>query len=315
MTKVLFSAGPDQTEDWTRELEAKRRELGVDFDLYTDPADIPADQVDMLVLNPVTGAKDLAPYAGAKVIQSIWAGVESYLANPTLPTGPTLCRMVETGLRDGMTDYIVGHVMRHHIGLDRHIRDSAAKVWNPTVPPLSRDRTVAILGLGELGRDAAEMLARLRFQVLGWSRTQKAIEGVECHSGDEGLAHVLSRAEIIVTILPLTTGTTYILNAERLALTPKGAVIINPGRGPLIDDEALLAALASGHIGHATLDVFATEPLPTDHPYWAHDKVTVTPHIAAETRAPEAARVVVEQIGRMQRGEPLRHVVDHGRGY
>ncbi len=315
MTNILFSSDTDESAVWAPELRAWGERLGVEFELFTDPTKIAPEAVDMLVLNPVAGAKDLAPYAGVKVIQSIWAGVESYLANPTLPTAPTLCRMVENGLRDGMTDYICGHVLRHHLDIDRSIRDSAAGVWDRFEPPLSSERKIGVLGLGALGADAAAMLARLRFDVAGWSRTQKDVEGVACHAGPEGLREVVSRSEILVTILPLTPETRHILNAETLALAPEGAVVINPGRGPLIDDDALLAALKSGRIGHATLDVFVEEPLPEAHPYWRNPRVTVTPHIAAATRSTHAARVVVEQIGRMKRGEPLRHIVDHRRGY
>ena len=126
---------------------------------------------------------------------------------------------------------------------------------------------------------------------------------------------VLARAEIVVLLMPLTAETRDLLNAERLALLPKGAVIINPGRGPLVDDEALLAALEAGRIGHATLDVFRTEPLPPEHPFWAHPRVTVTPHIAADTRAVTATRVIAENIRRAEAGEPMANLVDRGRGY
>ncbi|MFV0476054.1 MAG: 2-hydroxyacid dehydrogenase, partial [Pikeienuella sp.] len=300
---------------WGAELARWREELGVPFTLRLDAAEIDPDAVDMLVLNPVLGAADLAPYRGARVIQSTWAGVERFLGNPTLPQGPTLCRMVEPGLTEGMTDYIAGHVLRYHLGTDRRLADSAAGEWRPAPPPLSRDRRVGLLGLGALGRDAARMLARLRFDVAGWSRTPKSIEGVKCFHGDEGLREILTRSEIIITILPATAETKHILNAETLALAPRGACVINPGRGPLIDDEALLAALESGRIAHATLDVFTTEPLPADHPYWGHPGVTVTPHIAAATRAGFAARVVVEQIGRMIHGEEMQHIVNRNLGY
>lgn len=315
MTNVLFSSNAAQTAEWARELAHWRGALGVDFTLHTDPAAVDPAVVDLLVLNPNDGVKDLSPYAGVKAIQSIWAGVESYLANPTLPETTPLCGMSEPGLTEGMTDYICGHVLRHHLDIDKHIRQSAAGVWGSGVPPLSRHRRVGVLGLGALGADAAQMLARLRFDVAGWSRTAKAIEGVACFSGPDGLAEVIARSEIIVTILPLTDGTRHLLNAETLALAPEGAVVINPGRGPLIDDDALLAALAAGRIGHATLDVFAVEPLPADHPYWRHQQVTITPHIAAETRAHLAARVVIEQIDRLQKGEPLLRIVNRSAGY
>jgi glyoxylate/hydroxypyruvate reductase A len=313
--QVLFSAHSDEVAEWSPFLIQWRDTLSVPFELHTDPDSLDPADVDVLILNPIDGTRDLAPFAGAKLIQSIWAGVESYLRNPTLPDGPVLCRMVSEGLTEGMTDYIVGHAMRYHLDIDRHIRQSAEGIWGAPVPPLSRDRKVGILGLGALGSDAARMLARLRFDVAGWSRTAKTLDSVTCFHGTSGLEEIIARSEILVTILPSTPETKHILNARTLALAPKGAVIINPGRGPLIDEEALLAALASGHIGHATLDVFNTEPLPEAHPFWRHPQITITPHIAADTRASDAARVVVEQIGRLQRGEPLWHIVDRHRGY
>ncbi len=313
--QVLFSAHSDEIAEWTPFLEQFRATLGVPFDLHVSEDSIDAASVDVLILNPVDGTRDLARFQGAKLIQSIWAGVESYIGNPSLPDRPILCRMVSNGLTEGMTDYITGHVMRHHLDIDRHIRQSAAGIWGAPVPPLSRDRTVGILGLGALGSDAARMLGRLRFDIAGWSRTPKSVDGVTCFHGTDGLDAIIARSEIIVTILPSTPETRHILNARTLALAPRGAVIINPGRGPLIDDDALLAALASGQIGHATLDVFATEPLPESHGFWRHPQVTITPHIAADTRASDAAKVVVEQIGRLQRGEPLWHIVDRNRGY
>jgi glyoxylate/hydroxypyruvate reductase A len=171
-------------------------------------------------------------------------------------------------------------------------------------------RKVGVLGLGELGGACAGTLAQLGFQVMGWSRSAKDIPGVTCLHGPDGLATVLGEAEILILLTPFTSKTENLLNAERLAALPKGAVIINPGRGGLIDDDALLAALDAGHIGHATLDVFRVEPLPKDHPYWAHPRVTVTPHIASETRSDTAAAVIAENIRRGEQGESLLHVVD-----
>lgn len=315
MFEALFSSSPAEVETWAPELRRWRDELGAPFRLHLDPGAVAPEAVDVLILNPVQGARDLSPFRGAKLIQSTWAGVERFLGNATIPEGPVLCRMVEPGLAESMTDYVCGHVLRAHLGTDHWRRLSAEGRWEPGCPPLSRDRKVGLLGLGELGEDAARMLARLRFDVAGWSRTPKAIEGVTTFHGPDGLRALLARSEILVTILPLTAETRHILNRESLALLPPGAHLVNPGRGPLIDDEALLEALASGHVASATLDVFAVEPLPTGHPYWRHERVTVTPHIAAETRASSAARVVVEQIGRLARGEPLRHIVDRGRGY
>ncbi len=223
--------------------------------------------------------------------------------------------MVNPDLTEGMVEYVVGHVLRHHLGIDAHIHGQDG-VWRSEVlPPLARERPVAVLGLGALGQAAAHALWQLNFPVMGWSRTQKTLPGVDCHAGEAGLDQVLARAEIVVLLMPLTTDTTNILNARRLALLPKGAVILNPGRGGLIDDAALLAALDTGHVGHATLDVFRVEPLPVDHRYWAHPRVTVTPHIAAATRVKSACAVLADNISRGESGQPLLYLVDRARGY
>jgi glyoxylate/hydroxypyruvate reductase A len=149
---------------------------------------------------------------------------------------------------------------------------------------------------------------------VGWSRTEKAIPGIPSLHGEAGLQAALRQADIVVTLLPKTPETENLLNATRLSWLKPGAVILNPGRGALIDDTALLAALDAG-LGHATLDVFRTEPLPADHPFWTHPRITVTPHIAADTRPKGAVRVLVENIRRGEAGEPLIHLVDRRLGY
>ncbi|HEX9858480.1 MAG TPA: NAD(P)-dependent oxidoreductase, partial [Paracoccaceae bacterium] len=207
-----------------------------------------------------------------------------------------------------------GNVLRHHLGMDRYV-SQREPVWEQIVPPLARERRVAMLGLGALGQACARALVALNFPVTGWSRSPKAVAGVECRHGEAGLEATLRDAAIVVTLLPRTPETENLLDARRLGWLPQGAVIINPGRGALIDDEALLAALDAGRLGHATLDVFRVEPLPPAHPFWTHPHVTVTPHIAADTRADSAARVVVENIRRGEAGEPLLHLVDRARGY
>ncbi len=308
---IHFAAGVANWAEYEAPLRAALARAGIAANLSDRAAD-PA-HVDYIIFAPGGVINDFTPYTGCKAVLSLWAGVEKYINNPTL-TQP-LARMVNDELTEGMVEYVVGHVLRHHLGMDAHIHGQDG-VWRNTIlPPLARERTVAVLGLGELGAASARALAALNFRVLGWSRSAKAIEGVECHSGDEGLDHVLSQAEIAVLLMPLTAETTNVLDARRLALMPKGAVIVNPGRGPLIDDEALLAALDSGQIGHATLDVFRVEPLPKDHPYWAHPRVTVTPHIAADTRVKSACEVLVENIRRGEAGLPLLHLVDRTRGY
>ncbi|MDZ4094063.1 MAG: NAD(P)-dependent oxidoreductase, partial [Paracoccaceae bacterium] len=165
------------------------------------------------------------------------------------------------------------------------------------------------------GTACARALAALNFPVTGWSRTEKAVPGINCVHGVAGLETALRGAQIVVTLLPNTPQTENLLDARRLGWLPRGAMIVNPGRGALIDDTALLSALDSGQIGHATLDVFRSEPLPQDHAFWAHPGVTVTPHVAADTRTASASRVVAENIRRGEAGEPLLHLVDRKRGY
>lgn len=306
---VLFSARPEQWPVYEPLLRKGLTEAGLDFCLGTEFA---PDQVDYVVYAPNAGLMDFTPYTRLKAVLSLWAGVEQIAGNATL-TVP-LARMVDHGLTQGMTEWVVGHVLRYHLGMDRHITVQDG-VWTPDAPPLATERHVCVLGLGALGEAAARALAALNFDVTGWSRTAKEIPNVECLYGEDGLRIALSRAEIVVLLLPDTPATENILNSKTLALLPKGARIINPGRGPLIDDNALLNALNTGQVGHATLDVFRVEPLPADHPYWAHPNVTVTPHIASETRPVTAAQVICENIRRGEEGKPFLHLVDRSLGY
>jgi len=311
MTRVLYAGDPDDAGAWQKRLLALKPDLDLSLDIEgTDPA-----SVDILIYEAHGDVKDLSPYAGAAAIQNLWAGVEALLANPTLPDGPVLCRMVEEGLTIGMTDYVAGHVLRLHLGIDRHRERQRRKEWSTDNPPLSTDRTVGIVGLGALGRDVAEKLAFLRFDVSGWSRSAKRIDGVRCLHGADGLNTLLAESEILVLLAPLTPETENLLNTGTIARMRRGAHVINVARGPLIDDDALIAAMDSGQVASATLDVFRIEPLPQDHPYWSHPSVTISPHIASITRPETAARVVMDQIERFERGEPFAHAVDRESGY
>ncbi len=312
MLRLLFA---DRIENWPAYEKALQRalaEAGIKAQLVLPPAD-PAS-IDYIVYSPRGPVQDFTAYTRVKAVLSLWAGVERVVGNETL-TQP-LCRMVDEGLERGMVEWVVGHTLRAHLGIDFFLTHQDG-VWRQAshTPPLARDRSVVVLGLGALGGACATALASLGFRVTGWSRTPKTLPGVTCLCGPEGLRTALTRAEILATILPNTPQTADLLNAETLALMPRGAVILNPGRGSLIDDTALLAALDSGQIAQATLDVFRVEPLPPDHPYWAHPNVTVTPHIAAETRPDSAARVIVENIRRFETGEAPLHLVDRAQGY
>lgn len=308
MANVLFAAGDHRWPDYEQPLARAFSAAGLTVDLACahDPS-----TVDYIITAPNGPVQDYTPYTACKLVQNIWAGVENITTNQTL-TQP-LARMVDPGLTRGMVEWVTGHTLRHHLGMDAHILGQDG-VWRSDIPPLARARVVTVLGLGALGAAVAETLAGLGFQVRGWARSAKQVTGVAGYHGRDGLDEALQGADIVILLLPFTSETDKLMNADRLALLAPGAVIINPGRGGLIDDDALLAAL-DGPLGHATLDVFRTEPLPADHPYWAHPRVTVTPHIASETRAETAAEVIAENIRRGESGEPFLHLVDRDSGY
>lgn len=309
MINVLFAARPERWTTYEQPLRNALKAAGINAHLAQD---ITPEDVDYIVYAPNSDLQDFAPYTRARAVLNLWAGVEQITGNQTLNI--PLARMVDPGLTKGMVEWVTGHVMRYHLGMDAHIVNPS-HVWEPSTPPLAQERDVVILGLGALGTACAEMLLGFGFRVTGWSRSPKDVKGVNCLHGEDGLTKALGLAEIAVTLLPDTPSTTNILNAKTIAQMPQGAFLINPGRGPLIDDNALLAALDTGQIAHATLDVFRIEPLPQDSPYWAHPKVTVTPHIAAETRTSTASEVVVENIRRGEAGEPYLNLVDRALGY
>lgn len=309
MINVLFAA---RTARWNRYETPLRAALAARGIAAHLACDIAPEEVDFIIYAPDSPLQDFTPYTRCLAVLNLWAGVERIVGNPTL-TQP-LCRMVEPGLVDGMREWVCGHVLRHHLGMDRHIHNPAHR-WDPGAPPLARERRVAVMGLGELGSACAVALRDLGFQVSGWSRRAREIGGVACYHGDAGEREALSGANFVVLLLPLTTATADFLNARRLSWLAPGAFVLNPGRGGLIEDHALLSALDTGHLAHATLDAFRTEPLPAEHPFWAHPQVTVCPHIASETRPLSASEAIVSNIGRALSGEGLLHVVDRGAGY
>lgn len=299
--KVLFAAPDALWSDWSDAIGNACPEA--DLQRSGDPASF-----DAIIYAPGGEIEDLSPYRNARLVQSLWAGVERIVTNPTL-TQP-LARMVDPGLTESMAEYCTGWAMRAHLQMDGYAQDG---VWrNGEVPPLARDRKITVLGMGVLGGATAQMLQGIGFDVAGYSPSGRGPEGVAVLTD---LPQALSRAQILIALLPDTAGTRDLLNAENLARLPRGATIINPGRGTLIDDQALIAALDQGHLAHAVLDVFRIEPLPGTHPFWSHPQITVTPHIAAETRPGTAAKLVAENLRRAMAGDLILHLVDRQKGY
>ena len=268
--------------------------------------------MDYIIYAPSSSLQDFSPYTSLKAVLNLWAGVEGVAFNKTLKV--PLARMVDSGLTSGMVEWVTGHTLRHHLGIDKHIHGQDG-VWRSYVPPLAKDRVVTILGLGILGTACGKALRSLGFNVRGWSRRKKSIDGISCFYGNDQIDLSLTDADIVILLLPDTPPTQNILNHHTLNLTKRGAVILNPGRGPLIDDDALIAALDSGQLEHATLDVFRIEPLPENHRYWSHKKVTVVPHKASETRPKTSSQVIAMNIKRAENGKELLHLVDKETGY
>ena len=307
MVNILFADRPEMWSDYAPHLRRALDAEGLTHAVIA-PEMEPQD-VDYIVYAPSSFVQDFRPYTRLKGVMNLWAGVEDVIGNETL-TAP-LMRMVDPGLTDGMVQWVLAHTLRHHMDIDTHIHGQDGE-WRSgrAMTPLMSRRKVGILGLGELGGACGAALAGLGFQVMGWSRSPKNVPGVTNYTGEDGLNEVLSNAEILILLTPLTSKTENLLNAERLSRMPKGAFVLNPGRGGLVDDAALLAALDSGAIAHATLDTFRVEPLPPEHAYWSHPRVTVTPHIASETRSDTASEQIAANIARCERGEPFLYVVD-----
>ncbi len=263
--------------------------------------------------------KLLAALPNLEVIFNLGAGVDALMADPTLPDKP-LVRVVTGDLTARMTEYVVMHVLMHHRRQRQHDAAQARGEWFAKDQWAARQVRVGVMGLGEIGRDSAEVLARIGFDVAGWSRSARTIAGIRCFSGADGLAAFLARTDILVVLVPLTEDTRGILDRrlfERLARDGVlGApALINAGRGGLQVESDILAALDDGTLGAATLDVFEVEPLPAGHPFWTHPKVTVTPHNAADSDPDAISDYVTAQIRAHQSGLPLANVVDRTRGY
>ncbi len=277
----------------------------------------PADVHYAAVWKPSPG--ELAGFPNLRVIFNLGAGVDALMADKSLPKVP-LVRVAVGDLTHRMTEYVALHVLMHH-RQELYLRASQReKIWAPKFQWPAGAVSVGIMGLGTLGSDAAAVLKRIGFRVVGWSNSPKTIEGVECFHGRAQLETFLRRTDILVCLLPLTPETRQILNRDLFTKLnrsgPMGApVVINAGRGGLQNEADILACLNDGTLGAVSLDVYATEPLPADSPFWTHPKVMLTPHNAADTDPDEISRYVARQIARFEAGERLENVVDPARGY
>ena len=266
-----------------------------------------------VVWRPRSG--DLVRLTNMKAIVSIGAGIDHVLADEELPQGVPIIRTVGDDLTQRMREYVALHVLRHHRDMPRQLQAQAEVDWHAIVVPVAPQRTVGVMGLGNLGAAAAQTLSGLGFDTRGWSKSQKEIQGVTCFAGEEGLDAFLGDCEIVVNLLPLTDETRGIINASFFEKMPREACVINCARGPHLVEEDLLAALSSGQIKQATLDVFHQEPLPVDHPFWTHRAITVTPHVASQIDAATGGRLIAANLLEFAKTGTCGDVADAARGY
>ena len=271
----------------------------------------PRDDIEVaLVANPPEGT--FARLPNLRMVQSLWMGIDKLLHDPSLPRGVPLARLIDPGMIAAMTETVLAHVLDWHRLHFRYREQQMERVWQQLPQVMAGERTVGILGLGELGSAVALALATLGFRVLGWSRRLRELAGV--HYTAE-LGELLERSDLVVCLLPLTHHTHGILNADAFAQMPEGACLINVGRGEHVVEKDLREALESRWITHAYLDVFENEPLEMGHPFWRHPSVTLTPHTAALTDPRTAFPKIVANIERLRRGELPEGLVDVVAGY
>ena len=256
----------------------------------------------------------MAAFPNLELLISVGAGVDQFDFSKLPPELPVV-RMVEPGIVDGMVEYVTMSVLALHRDLVPYIAQQKSQIWKQIRVLPASTRRVGVLGLGMLGEAVTRKLTGFGFPVAGWSRTQRTIEGVTCYSGTQGMSDFLGRTDILICLLPLTSETRGILDADLFARLPHGARLVNTGRGGHLDQDALLAALDAGQISAAVLDVTDPEPLPAGHALWNDPRVLVTPHIASMTQPDTAVEVVLENLRRHRAGEPLIGLVDRSRGY
>jgi glyoxylate/hydroxypyruvate reductase A len=307
---ILFRSTPAATARWRPLLGALLPEHEIRY--WPEVGDTAAIDY-ALVWQPEPGL--LAGLPNLKVIFGLGAGIDHLLRDPALPKDVPIVRLVDPYMTDAMSEYVVLSVLRLHRQDIDYLAQQRAALWQERDQKNAAERPVGILGFGTLGRDAGRKLQALGFPVAGWSRNRQQAAGFATFAGPAGLDAVLAQSEILVCLLPLTAATAGILNARNFARLPRGAGLVNAGRGGHLVEADLIAALDSGQLGGAVLDVFAEEPLPPTHPFWRHPGIIVTPHIAAETHPPTAAPIIRDAIRRHAAGLPVANVVDLARGY
>ncbi|PPQ16399.1 glyoxylate/hydroxypyruvate reductase A [Bradyrhizobium sp. AC87j1] len=306
---VLYKANMVRGAEWARFFA--ERAPDIPFRLWPDIGD-PADIRYLVAWVP---PDDIATrFPNLELVFSVGAGVDQFDATK-VPAHIPLVRMLEPGIAETMVEYVTMAVLGLHRDLLNFIDQQKQQVWREIRITPAKRRRVGVMGLGQLGQAVLERLKVFGFPLSGWNRSAREIEGVTCYAGADALPAFLSQADILVCLLPLTDETRGILNAHLFARLPRGASLVNVGRGPHLVEADFLAALDSGALSGAVLDVTEPEPLPEGHPFWRHPRILLTPHNASMTTPDTAVDFVLDVIDRHRRGEALPGRVDRSRGY
>jgi glyoxylate/hydroxypyruvate reductase A len=307
---LIIRIGPAREQWWLDHMQSLLPEI--ECRRWDEPGNLEEIEYAVVWRPPAGGLKW---FPNLKCIVSVGAGIDHILVDPERPRHVPIIRTTSDDLTQRMREYVCLHVLRHHRRLPEIDEIQGSKEWRQTVNPPAYQRGVGVMGLGNLGSDAAATLAVIGFDVAGWSRRPKDIPGVKNFAGENGLEQFLKRSEILVCLLPLTDTTHGILNDRLFSTLPRGACLINAARGGHLVEDDLLAALGDGRIEYATLDVFHEEPLPTEHPFWDHPRVLVTPHVASLIDPVAGGASIAANLRRFINGEPVPNLVDLDQGY
>jgi glyoxylate/hydroxypyruvate reductase A len=307
---LLFAGFEVDTDRWRKELKRGFPELEVR--MWPDAGD-PREIDYVLVWNHPAGF--LRQFPNLRAIFSMGAGVDRLLLDPELPEHLPLVRMADPGLAVFMKEYVLMRVLHYHRDMPTYEQQQRTALWRQLPPRETLERRIGVMGVGQIGGTCARALAELGFEVRGFALRAREIPGVKVLAGPGRLREFLSGVEILICLLPLTVETRGILNADHFALLARGAWLINLGRGAHLAEADLLHALDSGQLAGATLDVFATEPLPSEHPFWRDPRITITPHASALTRPETAVPRLLNNIARERAGQPLLDLIDRVAGY
>ncbi|MCX4163856.1 MULTISPECIES: glyoxylate/hydroxypyruvate reductase A [Paraburkholderia] len=305
----LYKGDPERGAQWAALFARKAPDLR--FRVWPDLGD-PTEIRYLAAWQPPDNLTRTLP--NLEAIFSVGAGIDQFDLSH-VPTHVPVVRMIEPGIVEGMVEYVTQAVLTLHRDLFDYALQQQQQIWRERTQLPAAQRRIGVLGLGVLGTAVLERLRLFGFACAGWSRSVRTLEGVECYAGEAALDAFLARTDILICLVPLTDATRGLLDAALFARLPRGASLIQTGRGPHLRQQDLLAALDSGQLQHAILDVTDPEPLPAGHPLWTHPRVRITPHIASATRPDTAVEVVLENLRRHREGLPMLGEIDRTQGY